>query len=118
MAGRIKLLNSGVKVNDEDTAVIDYAYDEPGKFDKTCGTFNLDDFTLPQSFCPSAFVCETHGASADLKSFSECIDAMNCHMFADMTTNIVPGPASALFIHQMLVPHHQNAVNIKSFKNL
>jgi hypothetical protein len=111
MTGRIKLLKSGVKVSEEDTPAIEYSYDELGEFDKSCGTYDLDGFTLPQSFCPEEFVCATTDATDDMKQFSACIDAMNCHMFAGMTTSNIAGSANALFMHQM-IPHHQNAVNM------
>jgi len=43
--------------------------------------------------------------------FSQCLDAMNCHMLAGMTTGIKAQDERALFIHQM-IPHHVNAVNM------
>lgn len=111
MSGRIKLLKGDTKVNAEDTPVIEYTYDEPSEFDLSCGTFALGDFVLPQEICPDRFVCSTEGASAELKKFVSCMDAMNCHMLGGMTTNIVAGSEKALFMHQM-IPHHQNAVNM------
>jgi hypothetical protein len=111
MTGRIKLLMNGAKVNEEDVPKIEYTYNEQGVFDESCGTFGLDAFTLPRSFCPKAFICETDDASEAMQAFSGCISAMDCSMFSGMTTNMVAGSAQALFMHQM-IPHHQNAVNM------
>lgn len=113
MTGRIKLLKDGVPVAEKDEPEIGYNYDKPGDFDKTCGTFGLDSFTLskPQQYCPDRFVCNKEVASPAVQAFSSCIDAMNCFMVQGMTTNIKAGSQQALFLHQM-IPHHQNAVNM------
>lgn len=66
---------------------------------------------LPNPHCPDRFVCMDDGASQELQQFSLCIDAMNCHMMAGMTTGIQALDARALFVHQM-IPHHQNAANM------
>jgi len=110
MTGRIKLLDAdGNKLNAEDTPPIPYEYATIDEFDFECGTFNLTDFEKfnEVNSCPDIFVCEE-----DLKpetKYAECVQAMNCHMMASMTTNAVG--QSALFCHQM-IPHHQNAVNM------
>jgi Asp-tRNA(Asn)/Glu-tRNA(Gln) amidotransferase A subunit family amidase len=111
MSGRIKLLSNGEPVVAEDLPTIEYAYDQPGEFDKECGTFNLDSFQLPNTQCPDRFVCDADTASPSVQAFSKCIDAMNCHMFDGMTTGIKADDPRVLFVHQM-VPHHQNAVNM------
>jgi len=111
MTGRIKLLKNGELINPSDSPPLGYDYDQPGSFDKQCGTFNLDAFQLPNSQCPSTFVCGANEQSGDAKDFADCINAMNCHMFAGMTTGVTDNSAVALFIHQM-IPHHQNAVNM------
>lgn len=108
MAGRIKLTQNGVLVKNEDVPPLGYDYDEPGPFDQQCGTFGLDDFQLPNSQCPHEFVCNP---PPETKPFADCIEAMNCNMFAGMTTQLSSGSEIALFVHQM-VPHHQNAVNM------
>lgn len=111
MTGRIKLLKDGSPINAEDTPVIDYEYDMPTGFDAECGTFMLNDFQLPNPECPSRFVCGAERVGGDYAKFAGCIDAMNCHMMAGMTTGSSAGSEVALFIHQM-IPHHQNAVNM------
>lgn len=112
MTGRIKLL-SGYKLVQHDTNLpeIPYEYDEPSIFDEKCGTFGLDTFQLPHPECPERFVCNVPSDNPGLVQFSKCIEAMDCHMLAGMTTNIESESETALFIHQM-VPHHQNAVNM------
>jgi hypothetical protein len=112
MAGRIKLLRDGEPINSEDTPALGYDYETTSsEFDEKCGTHNLDSFVLPNEFCPSTFVCDKDQANAQLETFAECIDAMNCQMLSGMTTGISSGSEVALFIHQM-IPHHQNAVNM------
>ena len=111
MTGRIKLLKNGIEIKEEDDPEIGYEYDQSGDFDKTCGTFGLDDFTLPQAICPDRFVCNTEEAPVGVQQFATCIDAMNCRMLGGMTTNVASGSETALFMHQM-IPHHQNAVNM------
>lgn len=112
MTGRIKLLkNDQPTQNTADVPKIPYEYDIPGEFDEQCGTFGLDEFQLPHPECPDRFVCDISKNKADIAQFSKCIEAMDCHMLAGMTTNIESQSAIALFVHQM-VPHHQNAVNM------
>lgn len=108
MSGRVKLMRNGELLSPEDEPPLGYEYDRPGEFDEQCGTFGLDEFQLPHPECPSAFVCD---ASEEMQPFASCIDAMNCHMFAGMTTGVSSESDIALFIHQM-IPHHQNAVNM------
>jgi uncharacterized protein (DUF305 family) len=110
MTGRIKLLDAdGNKLSAEDTPPIPYEYATIDEFDFECGTFNLTDFENfnEVNSCPDIFVCEENVAPAT--NYAECVQAMNCHMMASMTTNAVG--QSALFCHQM-IPHHQNAVNM------
>eukprot|EP00536_Pseudo-nitzschia_multiseries_P013604 jgi/Psemu1/212211/e_gw1.593.29.1 len=110
MSARIKLLDAdGDMLNPENTPVIPYDYADIDEFDHKCGTFNLTDFANPKDIatCPDVTVCED-----DIEpqtQYAECVQAMNCHMMASMTTNAVG--RSALFCHQM-IPHHQNAVNM------
>jgi Domain of unknown function (DUF305) len=108
MAGRIKLLKDGQSISTEDEPPLGYSYAEPGEFDKSCGTYGLGNYQLPHPECPETFVCD---ASTENQPFASCIDAMNCHMFASMTTGMSSQSNVALFIHQM-IPHHQNAVNM------
>lgn len=112
MTGRIKLLKDDVSIQpDVDTPKIPYDYDTPSDYDQTCGTYGLKDFQLAHPECPERFVCNVPNENKELAAFSDCIDSMNCHMFAGMTTNVNAGSENALFIHQM-IPHHQNAVNM------
>lgn len=84
--------------------------DTRSEFDKQCGTFGLEDFQLPNPFCPDRFVCGTEGVNEQLQLFARCLDAANCHMMSGMTTGVQATADAALFIHQM-IPHHENAVN-------
>lgn len=111
MTGRIKLLKAGEPVSATDEPVIDYEYDMPDGFDAECGTFLLNEFQLPNPECPQQFVCDADEVGGDYAKFASCIDAMNCHMMAGMTTGSSAKSEVALFIHQM-IPHHQNAVNM------
>jgi uncharacterized protein (DUF305 family) len=111
MAGRIKLLRNGVAIAAEDTPELPYDYDDPGPFDAECGTFGLDSFQLPNAQCPEEFVCDKETASPDVASYSTCIDAMNCNMLHGMTNGVKADDSRALFVH-MMVPHHQNAINM------
>jgi hypothetical protein len=111
MTGRIKLMVNGTVLSELDTPEIDYKYDEPGPFDEACGTYDLDSSVLPKDICPRHFVCDSAGASSEMKQFASCIDAMNCHMLAGMTTNIAAESEKSLFMHQM-IPHHLNAINM------
>lgn len=112
MTGRIKFINSdGAELQAEDEPEIPYSYDEPSAYDQTCGTYGLDAFQLPNSQCPSKFVCNPPDVSTPVGIFADCLDSMNCAMTAGMTTNVHADSPIALFIHQM-IPHHQNAVNM------
>lgn len=111
MAGRIKLLKHGVPVTSDDVPEVPYKYDKPGNFDVKCGSFGLDNFQLPNPQCFEPFVCDVQSGNSNLELYAECIEAMNCHMLAGMTTKATSMSGVALFIHHM-VPHHQNAVNM------
>jgi Domain of unknown function (DUF305) len=117
MSGRIKLVDAnGEKLNADDTPELPYEYHSISPFDFECGTYNLSDWKLStetesgaqQALCPSFFVCTEEGTQ--MSSYGTCVEAMNCHMMASMTTT-AEGSNSALFSHQM-IPHHQNAVNM------
>lgn len=112
MSGRIKILDdSKTPLVATDTPAIPYEYDTPGTFDRTCGTFGLDDWQIPNQNCPDEFVCNSdEAATPELETFAQCIDAMNCRMMAGMTTNIVDDEVT-LFIHHMR-PHHENAIEM------
>lgn len=111
MTGRIKLLSGGVPVNETDGSDLGYVYVEPSEYDKSCGTYNLNDFQLPNDQCPSRFVCGTENLSPNMQAYAHCTDAMNCHMLTGMTAGVNARSEEALFIHEM-VPHHRNAVNM------
>jgi hypothetical protein len=113
MAGRIKLLKRGVPVNDQDTPALPEDYYNPvvSDFDMTCGTHGLADFQLPHPQCPLTFVCDSEDASESMRLYAGCNNAMNCHMFAGMTTGMTASSEIGLFLHHM-IPHHQNAVNM------
>lgn len=98
MSGRIKILKDGVPVSTEDEPPLGYDYDEPGVFDETCGSYGLDAFQLPNPVCPAQFVCGVDESNQELAEFSACIDAMNCHMLAGMTTGVEAASQTALFV--------------------
>ena len=61
MSGRIKILDSsGVPFVIDDVPALGYEYDEPGEFDRLCGSFGLDPWQLPNEFCPKHFVCSIY----------------------------------------------------------
>ena len=119
--GRIKLTRNGKVLHGLDTPSLGYTYDYDtpilSDFDKECGTFGLGNFQLPNNpYCPDRFVCGTDPTvDEDLHRFAQCIDAMNCHMMAGMSTR-ASSTRAALFVHQM-IPHHQNAVNMAKALN-
>ncbi len=121
MSGRIKLLENGVPINPTEDPPLGYEYQTvDNEFDQACGTWGLSPFQLPNNQCPERFVCLGDDfdsqvarveSSMPFADFASCIDAMNCHMMAGMTTGASSGSEAVLFIHQM-IPHHQNAVNM------
>jgi hypothetical protein len=115
MSGRIKLTKNGEVLNElNDTPDLGYERDAvPSAFDEKCGSYGLQNFVLPNPLCPARFVCHDgdDDDSQDLRDFSRCIDAMNCHMLSGMTTGTKARSEAALFVHQM-IPHHENAVNM------
>jgi uncharacterized protein (DUF305 family) len=124
MSGRIKLLQNGVPINPTSDPPLGYEYEvADNAFDQACGTWGLNDFQLPNDQCPERFVCRSDdqstpeftrnsgNQSSTIEGFARCIDAMDCHMMAQMTTGASTNSEAALFVHQM-VPHHQNAVNM------
>jgi hypothetical protein len=71
MSGRIKILDSdGNSVSSTDDPPLGYEYDMPSEFDKTCGTFGLEPYQLPNALCPSKFVCGVDEVNQDLQDFS------------------------------------------------
>lgn len=119
MAGRIKLIDPSTMkpVNEENKPDLGFDYDVLGEFDKQCGTYGVENSTLPNELCPSTFICTNNNTNvdADLQVAIDCYDAINCHMISGMTTGYNTGIPTVLFVHQM-IPHHQNAVNMA--KNL
>lgn len=111
MSARIKLLDSeGNMLSPENTPALPYEYLEISEYDMECGTYNLTDWQLPNDQCVKRFVCpEGDQAAADASIFKGCVDSMNCHMMASMTTLGANSPT--LFCHQM-IPHHENAINM------
>jgi len=113
MTGRMKFVNEDGDVLNEPE--IPYVYDMASDYDKEeCGTFNLDPFQLPHPECPSKFVCDKPpDVTTPIGKFANCLDSMNCAMTVGMTTNVhMYYSPIALFIHQMIPPRHQNAVNM------
>lgn len=111
MSGRIKLLRNGVPVSESDDPELGYEYDAPGTFDEGCGTYGLDAYQLPHRQCPDTYVCglnesdtSTTNPSSGLQSYARCTNAMNCRMFAGMTTGVTAASPTALFIHQVRRP--------------
>jgi hypothetical protein len=117
MTGRIKLKDEqGNLLNEDTTPPLGYEYDVVTGHDADCGTFGLNNFTLPNDQCPERFVCYDLGGT--LLDFAKCIDSMNCAMLDGMTTYYGGDDISVestndviLFIRQM-IPHHRNAVNM------
>jgi hypothetical protein len=117
MTGRIKLKDEeGNLLNEESTPELGYEYDVITGHDAKCGTFGLNNYTLPNDQCPDRFVCYDLGGT--LLDFSNCVDSMNCAMLDGMTTFYGVDDISVestndiiLFIRQM-IPHHHNAVNM------
>jgi hypothetical protein len=113
MAGRIKVTKNGKVINQLDVPTLGFQYDYNtplmSDFDIECGTFGLGAFQTPgNQHCPDYFVCDKKDPTVtpEMAQFSKCIDAMNCHQLAGMTTGIKAHDERALFIHQM-IPHHQ-----------
>jgi len=112
MSGRIKFVDAdGNILHDENIPEIPYPYEQPSEYDQKCGTYNLEQYQLPNPQCKDMYVCNVPEDDSLIARFSHCIDSMNCAMQAGMTTKITSGSAVALFNHQM-IPHHQNAVNM------
>ena len=112
MSGRIKIIDSdGLPKQEKDFPALGFEYEEPSEFDKKCGTFNTEQYQLPNSMCQEKFVCDVPEGNEGLKEFSTCIEAMDCAMMIGMTNTVKSNSEVALFIHQM-IPHHQNAVNM------
>jgi len=119
MTGRIKLLDeNGEMVSAENDPPIEYenGYDVVGEYDQKCGTYGLESFKLPNAQCPEHFVCGDEGGVSG--TFADCVDSMNCAMLDGMTTKY--GDADSpnemindLFLFlRMMIPHHENAVNM------
>lgn len=60
--------------------------DTRSDFDKQCGSSGLEAFRLPNALCADRFVCGKPSVSTELRQFSECLEAANCHMLSGMTT--------------------------------
>lgn len=114
MTGRIKVLDAnGEPLVADNTPAIPYEYDEPSEFDRICNTFGLEEWQLPNQFCPNRFVCEAESAPTPQHTqFAECIEAMNCNMMAGMTTNVGMNEI-ALFNYHM-IPHHENGKKVNA----
>jgi Domain of unknown function (DUF305) len=112
MSGRIKFLDAeGKPLVQEDAPSLGYEYDKPDEFDQKCGTVGLGPWQLPNSACPERFVCGADKITdPGHQQFAACLEAVNCKMVAEMTTNVGSDPPS-LFIYHM-IPHHENAVNM------
>jgi len=117
MTGRIKLLDAnGDMLSTENVPEIPYEYDKVSDYDQKCGTFGLDSFKLPNAQCPEHFVCDA--GSGNVGTYGDCVDSMNCAMLDGMTTTYGGDNAGSDFINdailfmRMMIPHHQNAVNM------
>merc|ERR1711981_128133 len=85
----------------------DYYGPPPEEFDVACGTFdNVTMFhTEVDKFCPDmTFVCDPTGTP-----FSQCMQAIDCKMNAEMRVKEKEDNKLALFMEQM-IPHHWNAI--------
>lgn len=117
MTGRIKLLDAdGNMLSTENVPAIPYEYDKVSAYDQKCGTFGLDSFKLPNAQCPEHFVCDA--GSGNVGTYGDCVDSMNCAMLDGMTTTYGGDNAGtdftndAILFLRMMIPHHQNAVNM------
>jgi len=111
MSGRIKFVDDdGDAITPGKNPALQYEYQVPSAYDKTCGTYGLEAFQLPNTQCPEQFVCDAPADGA-VSVFADCIESMDCAMVVGMTTKVNYDSAAGLFIHQM-IPHHQNAVNM------
>jgi len=112
VTGRIKLVDAdGKQLNEYDTPPIPYFYETPSAYDKSCGTYGLEQYQLPHPECAEMFVCGAPKDGSEFATLAGCIDSMNCAMQVGMTTGAVSRDPIALFIY-MMIPHHQNAVNM------
>jgi len=112
VTGRIKFVDdAGKPLNAEDSPPIPYAYDEPSTYDKSCGTYGLSEYQLPHEECAPEYVCDRPLENPILHKYSGCTESMNCAMQVGMTTYAAEEDPIALFNH-MMIPHHQNAVNM------
>jgi len=85
----------------------DYYGPPPEEFDVACGTFdNVTMFhTEKDKYCPDmTFVCDPTGTP-----FSQCMEAIDCKMNAEMRVKEKEDNKLALFMEQM-IPHHWNAI--------
>ena len=103
-------VNSSSSSSVGNSAVTSTFEDTRSEFDQQCGTYGMEDFQLPNPFCPDRFVCGVEDVNQELQLFARCLNAANCHMMRGMTTGVKATADAALFIHQM-IPHHENAVN-------
>ena len=113
MDGHIKLLRGDKPINHKNFPLQKIYFAPPSDYDTECGTYGLESWQLPHAECPHRFVCNVDDVEdSSLGTFAGCLESMNCHMFAGMTTHATQGDIP-LFIHQM-IPHHQNqnAVNM------
>ena len=90
MEGRIQILppksqEGSAQVTIMTSGASDFV-DTRSDFAKKCGTTGLNGFQLPNQLCPDRFVCGTELVSAELKEFSDCLEAANCAMMSGMTT--------------------------------
>jgi len=119
MTGRIKLLDAnGDMLSPVDQPKIPYEYDKVSEYDQKCGTFGLDSYQLPNAQCPEEFICDKKAGDGLVGTFGGCVDSMNCAMLDGMTTTYGGDNAGSDFINdavlfmRMMIPHHQNAVNM------
>merc|ERR1712238_200348 len=114
MTGRFKFVDEeGLSISPINTPRIPYEYQEPDAYDRSCGATGISDSQLPDSECPSTFVCDAPNPITKpfAAKFAQCVDSMNCAMLKGITTKIQSDSVVALFNHQM-IPHHQQAVNM------
>eukprot|EP00121_Abeoforma_whisleri_P000257 Awhi_evm2s231 len=111
MSGRIIIVDSEGDSENYTPAIDLYEHDviEQGSFDHQCGTFETENYGLDglNTFCPD----QDFLISDENDTFVNCMEAIDCKMNVEMSTEVYRNRPIETFMHQM-IPHHSNAVNM------
>eukprot|EP00121_Abeoforma_whisleri_P014133 Awhi_evm1s13035 len=111
MSGRIYIVESEGDSQNHSPEKGLYPHHEVKKnsFDHQCGTFETGKYGLTglELFCPK----QDFVISEKNDSFVDCMEAIDCKMNFEMSTEEYDNRPIETFMHQM-VPHHSNAVNM------